>query len=299
MKKLLVFLLSLLSLFGFISCSSKNYEQYTSLIADSVNNEYSVDAEVDYWTGTYFEKEYMVDKSCLVLDNMYFGSYKKSIIDKMNSYTTDIYVDENSVEFGLREDTGELAYINLMNADFFDTQPYLPDVQAPYETAVRLTKEIASQFIDNIDDYTQIIEEPKIRYKERDGVTYQITYYVVTFAKKINGYFSSDYISVKVTSKGTLASIMMGDINAFANTSIDFELETINQSISKKIESTYKYSKFKVKEANIDDQKIVLTPKGDICLYTAIVIDGEDDLKNEKTSGLHILTVIGKNTNKE
>ena len=186
-----------------------------------------------------------------------------------------------------------------MNADFFDTQPYLPDVQAPYETAVRLTKEIASQFIDNIDDYTQIIEEPKIRYKERDGVTYQITYYVVTFAKKINGYFSSDYISVKVTSKGTLASIMMGDINAFANTSIDFELETINQSISKKIESTYKYSKFKVKEANIDDQKIVLTPKGDICLYTAIVIDGEDDLKNEKTSGLHILTVIGKNTNKE
>lgn len=294
MKKYTLFILSLLLTFSFVGCSTRNYEPYTSLISDSVNDEYSVDSEVDYWTGIYFEKEGMEDKTCLVFGNSYTGSYSKSIIDKMNSYTTDIYVDNSNIEFGLRSDTGELAYINLMNSNFFDTQPYLPEVDAPNETAISLSTEIASHYVDNIADYTQISDEPVTRYKERDGKTYQITYYVVTFAKKINGYFSSDYIAVKVTSKGTLASIMMGDIGAFDNTSLDFDIAKIDQSISNKIESTYKKSKLEVKKSNVDDQKLVLTPNGDICMYSSIVIDGVDNSNIEIQTGVRILTVLGK-----
>lgn len=287
-------MLSLLLTFSFISCNKKNYEPYTSLISDSVNDEYSVDFEVDYWTGEYFEKEDMENKTCFVFGNSYYGSYSKSIIDKMNSYTTDIYVDNNNIEFGLRSDTGELAYINLMNSDFFDTQPYLPEVNDPNDTASSLSTEIARDYVDNIGDYTQIFDEPVTKYKERDGKTYQITYYVVTFAKKINGYFSSDFIAVKVTSKGTLASIMIGDIGAFDNTTLSFDTATMNQSISNKIESVYKKSKLEVKESNVDDQKIVLTPNGDICMYSSIVIDGVDDSNIETRTGVRILTFLGK-----
>lgn len=294
MKKYILFMLSLLLTFSFISCNKKNYEPYTSLISDSVKDEYSVDLEVDYWTGEYFEKEDMENKTCFVFGNSYSGSYSKSIIDKMNSYTTDIYVDNNNIEFGLRSDTGELAYINLMNSDFFDTQPYLPEVNDPSNTAISLSTEIASDYVDNIGDYTQIFDEPVTRYKERDGKTYQITYYVVTFAKKINGYFSSDFIAVKVTSKGTLASIMIGDIGAFDNTTLSFDTATMNQSISDKIESVYKKSKLEVKESNVDDQKIVLTPNGDICMYSSIVIDGVDDSNIETRTGVRILTFLGK-----
>ena len=294
MKKYILFMLSLLLTFSFISCNKKNYEPYTSLISDSVSDEYSVDLEVDYWTGEYFEKEDMENKTCFVFGNSYYGSYSKSIIDKMNSYTTDIYVDNNNIEFGLRSDTGELAYINLMNLDFFDTQPYLPEVKDPSNTAISLSTEIASDYVDNIGDYTQISDEPVTRYKERDGKTYQITYYVVTFAKKINGYFSSDFIAVKVTSKGTLASIMIGDIGAFDNTTLSFDTATMNQSISNKIESVYKKSKLEVKESNVDDQKIVLTPNGDICMYSSIVIDGVDDSNIETRTGVRILTFLGK-----
>ncbi len=294
MKKYTAFILTLLLLFCFISCNKENDEAYTSLIADSVNDEYSVDSEVDYWTGIYFEKNDMVDKTCLVFGNSYSGSYSKSIIDKMNSYTTDIYVDNNNIEFGLRSDTGELAYINLMNADFFDTQPYLPEVDDPNETAISLSTEIASIYVDNIEDYTRISEEPVTRYKEREGKTYQITYYVVTFAKKINGFFSSDFIAVKVTSKGTLASIMVGDIGAFDDTTLDFDTATMNQSISNKIDSTYKKSKLEVKKSNVDDQKIVLTPNGDICMYSSIVIDGVDGSNVEYKTGVSILTILGK-----
>lgn len=236
----------------------------------------------------------MENKTCFVFGNSYYGSYSKSIIDKMNSYTTDIYVDNNNIEFGLRSDTGELAYINLMNSDFFDTQPYLPEVNDPNDTAISLSTEIARDYVDNIGDYTQIFDEPVTKYKERDGKTYQITYYVVTFAKKINGYFSSDFIAVKVTSKGTLASIMIGDIGAFDNTTLSFDTATMNQSISNKIESVYKKSKLEVKESNVDDQKIVLTPNGDICMYSSIVIDGVDDSNIETRTGVRILTFLGK-----
>lgn len=294
MKKYILFMLSLLLTFSFISCNKKNYEPYTSLISDSVNDEYSVDLEVDYWTGEYFEKEDMENKTCFVFGNSYYGSYSKSIIDKMNSYTTDIYVDNNNIEFGLRSDTGELAYINLMNSDFFDTQPYLPEVNDPNDTVISLSTKIARDYVDNIGDYTQIFDEPVTRYKERDGKTYQITYYVVTFAKKINGYFSSDFIAVKVTSKGTLASIMIGDIGAFDNTTLSFDTATMNQSISDKIESVYRKSKLEVKKSNVDDQKIVLTPNGDICMYSTIVIDGVVDSNIETRTGVRILTFLGK-----
>ena len=313
MKKYILFILSILLTFSFISCDtnkqepytditfdsvndeySVNHKTYTSLISDSVNDEYSMNSEVDYWTGMYFKKENMTDRTCFAYGKNYSGSYSKSIIDKMNSYTTDIYVDNNNIEFGLRSDTGELAYINLMNADFFDTQPYLPEIDAPNETAISLSTEIASHYVDNIEDYTQIYDEPITRYKERNGKTYQITYYIVTFAKKINGYFSSDYIAVKVTSKGTLASIMMGDIGAFDNTTLNFDTTIINQSISNKIESAYKKSELRVRKSSVDDQKIVLTPNGDICMYSNIIIYGVNNSNIETKTGVVILTILEK-----
>lgn len=294
MRKYTAIFLALLSLaFCLVGCNSKKDEKYASIIADSANDIYSVESEIDYWTGVYFEKEHMGDKTCQVLGNHYSGSYSQSIVEKMNSYTTDIYVDDNHIEFGLRDDNGELAYINLMNANFFDTQPYLPDVDNPSEAAISFATQIASEYVD-IADYTQIIEEPMTRYKEREGTTYEITYYIVTFAKKVNGYFSSDFISVKVTSKGTLASIKMGDINAFSDVSIAFEETTMNQSISKKIESTYKNSKFNMKNSNVEDQKIVLTPNGDICMYSDIVVEGVEDSNPAVSTRVVILTVLGK-----
>lgn len=86
----------------------------------------------------------------------------------------------------------------------------------------------------------------------------------------------------------------MGDINAFSDVSIAFEETTMNQSISKKIESTYKNSKLNMKNSNVKDQKIVLTPNGDICMYSDIVVEGVDDSNITTKTGVSILTVLGK-----
>ena len=297
MKKITVVVLVWVALVSCImSCSSEKPHVYTSSISNVANDEVGVRSETDVWTGLYFQKNNMPSKSCQVSGNSYTGSYKQSIVDKLNSYTTDIYEDERDIEFGLRSDNGNLAYINFMNAAFFDTEPYLDDVDNSYDYAIELSTGIAQNYVGNIQDYTMLTEEPVRRYKERDGKTYEITYYEVTFAKKINGYFSSDYIEVKVTSKGHLASVMLGDIHAFENRAIDFDISAVNKSIADKIDTTYQKSEYKVTDFNIMDQKIVLTPNGDICMYSEVSVDVIDNSDSEIKTGIAILTVIGKNS---
>ena len=181
-----------------------------------------------------------------------------------------------------------------MNLDFFESQPFLPEVNNPYESAISFATEIASTYVDDIADYTQIIGEPTTQYKEKDGVTYEITYYYITFAKKINDYFSSDYISIKVTSKGTLASIVMGDINAFDGVMLDFDPTAVNKSIAEKVDASYKDNGLEVTQWNITDQKIVVTPNGYICMYSTVEVEGKGISDAEVNTGICIMTVLGR-----
>ncbi len=293
MKKLLsVFILLLTYTIFLNSCTPKSYTPYTSLVYTSANDGFEIKSDVDFWNGTYFEKKNMKDQTCKLFEKTYNGAYTKSITDKMNSYTTDIYLDQDGVEFGLRNDNGNLTFINLMNAEFFNTEPYLEESIGSYEAAVPIAKQIAGEYISNIEEYEQFYESPITRYKEKDGITYKITYYTVTFARKINNYFSSDYISVKVTSKGNLASIMMGDIGAFEKLNISIDSSELSKSISTKIQSSYSSSEFKNTKSNIEDQKIAITPNGYICIYSDIKLDITDTSNNKKETGLVIITII-------
>lgn len=294
MKRFIIKLIAMLLVMICVpGCGDKQNDKYDSLVSDSANDEYSVRAEVDLWTESSFKKENMADKTCSVLGKNYTGAYYKSRIEKLNSYTTDLYKDANGIEFGLRSDTGELVYINFMSNEFFDTQPYLPEVDNPEKVAVALAAKVANEYI-CVSDYIQIIDEdPTTRYKERDGQTYEITYYFTTFAKKVKGYFSSDYIDIKTTSKGTIASIYMGDINAFEDAEFSFDEIMMNQSISKKVENIYKSKAMQVKQVDLDDQKLAVTPQGDVCMYSSVDVYGIEGGVEVQT-GVRILTFLGK-----
>ena len=279
---------------GLVACKSTNDDLYTSKIIDVTNDGLGISTETNIWTGTYFTKDNMKDKTCTANGESYTGSYKKSIVEKTNSYTTDIYIDENDIEFGLRDDNGKLTYINYMNKEFFDTVPYLPDTSNPYETAITIAADIADDYLKNINEYTQIIDEPKSDTREKDGITYEMTYYFITYARKVSGYFTSDYITVKVTSKGKLASIKMGDIDVFENTNIDINKELIDDSISNKIDITYKKIKFDVKTTDITDQKLVVTPDGEICVTSKITIEGTKEDGTETKTGIYLNTIVKK-----
>ena len=293
MKKILAVILLFVLIFNICGCGTGKYKKYESLIIDNANDGINTKIDTDIWSQGYFVKENMADQTISVEGNNYTGSYKNSIVETMNSYTTDVYCDENFIEFGLRSDTGKLAYVNLMNKDFFNTEPYLEDVSNPKENAIILATEIAAKYVDDIKEYTVIIEEPYTRYKEKDGKNYEITYYIITFAKKINNYFSSDYISVKVTSKGNLASIFMGDIGVFDNITIDFDNITMDQSILSKVDLTYQDTELTVIQREIKDQKIVVTPEGYVCMYSEVRVNGINASNKEVDTGIRILTVLG------
>ena len=297
-KKTLASLLLLAFILCFSGCGSIGNEKYKSWIESSFNDEYAVDAEIDVWPLKRYEKSEQREMSCAFLGGTYTAPYKDSYVDRCNSYTTDRYKSTDVGTFGLRSDTGELVFINFMNKNFFETQPYWEDIENPYETAVTMAKDVAAEYVKSIDEYTMITEEPSVSYKERDGITYSITYYNFTFVREIQGYLSSDYIMVRITSKGTVSAVFMGDIGAFEDVKLDFDSSAVEESVAKKIEQTYQGRAYKVSDYRIDEQRIAIAPDGTIYMSSAVFLYGRGSNAASdsplETTGVYILTVIGE-----
>lgn len=293
-KKFLVYILMSIFITSILlGCRTKKSLRYESSLADVSLDGVTADTiELDYWTGSYFEKTEMPDKTYTVMNQQYTGTYSRSIVDKLNSYTTDFYRSENTVEFGLRSDTGQLVFINLMTKQFFDKEPYLDDVANPQDTAIQIAREIAAQYVTDIDDYDQLPQVPTTQDKEKDGVTYTISYYIVTFAKKIKGYYTSDYISVKVSSKGNLCSIIMGDIGAFDDLKFSIEPDLVAGSVRDKTEAIYKEKEYLVTDCDIGEQKLVLTPEGDFAIYSNVDVWLQTEADTSLSTRIFILTKI-------
>ena len=273
--------------------SSKDYDKYTSLIADVTNDGYGTDVELDCWQGTYFQKDNMEDKTCVFNGVSYSCSYRKSINELGNSYITDFYYGENYIEFGFRSDTGELNFISLTDADYYDTEPYLPDISNPEENAVDIATEMASKYV-NINDYIRIDREPLVYQKDKNGVTYEVVSYPITFVKKVIGYLSSDYIYVCVNSKGHLVAMKMGDIGALDSVTLDFDTTMLNQSITEKIESDYAERNLSVSNVQIEDQKIMLSPNGDVGMYSKVTFDFTYPNGGGFGTALQVFTTLGR-----
>lgn len=87
---------------------------------------------------------------------------------------------------------------------------------------------------------------------------------------------------------------MIGDINALNNVELNIDSSRLQDSISKKIESTYQNLEFTVKEYSIENQRIARTPDGDICMCSDVIITGSGPSGDETKTGISILTVLEK-----
>ena len=87
---------------------------------------------------------------------------------------------------------------------------------------------------------------------------------------KINNIYTSDFLSVKITSKGNLASLYVGDIGVFNEIGKkDFSIAEINKMNESKILNVYKSKSYDVIDQKIDYQRLVVTPEGCMAMYTA------------------------------
>ena len=296
MKKNMALSLVMILLLSFCmtSCASEHfvaYEEYRSYNAGTTGNQFGIPmpAEIDYWQGgDSFDKEDMAEQSCSVLGTQYVGSYSGSKNGQRRSYVTDYYDDEESgVEFGLRSDTGELVYVNFMNSNFWDVIESLPDVEDPYKTALSLGTELAEEIVGDLTEYTLFPEEPYTNSRH--------TEYSITFAKKIQEYWSYDYITVRVSSKGMVMSATAGEIGSFDHVTVNFDESAVEQSILERIDSIYQNSGVTVSRNEISKHRVVLTPEGEVGIFTeAWSYLTSDDADEETGVGIRWLTIIGR-----
>lgn len=292
-KYLLLVISVITAVYALFGCNSGKHQQYESVICDTANDSTNIEFECNYWTGAYFIKDHMPSASCEVMGIVYTGDYKQSIVDKLNSYTTNIYMDANRIEFGIRDDTGEFVFINFMNAQFFDTEPFLNDIENAQEMSLSLSRQVASNYVNDLNEYEQIIENPITRYEEKDGANYEITYFITTFDRKIDQYYTSDYISIKVTSKGNIASIMIGDLNAFSNIKeISFDASTAEQSVKNKINTVYTKAGYSIVQTEVADRKMARTPNGEICIYSIVELTVDDHQEEYMKTAVGVLTFL-------
>ncbi|MGI6758318.1 MAG: hypothetical protein ACOX40_00770 [Bacilli bacterium] len=270
MNKLNSLMIIILCTYFILLVGCTNEHKDNIFIIDVVNDETNIKTELTTWNQEYFEnKEVPAEKELTFYGNVYKGVYSKSIIKKWESYTTNMYYDGNGVKLGVKDNTDQLVLLNLMNSNFFETEPFKKDVENSEEYALVLAKEIAESYI-NIEEYELLIDEPETREKIKDEEKYYITYYTFTFAKKINNIYTSDFLSVKITSKGNLASLYVGDIGVFNEIGKkDFSIAEINKMNESKILNVYKSKSYDVIDQNIDYQRLVVTPEGCMAMYTA------------------------------
>lgn len=272
------------------SCTAPR--KYASFVETTANDGTGISSEMSEWDGLYFQTDCPKELSRSILGETYYGTYRDSTYEKLDSYVTDIYECESGEEFGVRHDTGEPVYLNLMTADFFETEPLLDDVPDAEEAAIALAKETARQFLPDYDEYEMTVDEPKPYVNDKDGQEYRMTFYFINFIRIAAGYNSSDFMTVKVTSKGHLASLIVGDTGAFSGKELSIDKAKVDKSIEKKVEDVYAATPYELLSNKIDDQKLVVTKDGKAAVYSEVSVSISETSGNEWGSLVAIITFV-------
>ena len=126
----------------------------------------------------------------------------------------------------------------------------------------------------------------------KDGKKYEITYYNVMFSRKINGINTSDYISIKITSKGHLASLIMGDINAFKDVISPYNASLVDASITDTVKNTYSKLQYQMYDVEVESQILAITPAGKLVLYSQLGVDIVDEYNYHHSTAIAVITEL-------
>ena len=304
MKRILVITIAMLLLF--CSCQKDtdtppddgqviNTGKTETYIVTGMNAELSIEGRENPWGNSRFEAEDAVkEKSVEILGATYAGTYERSYINEYHSYVTEYYWTEDRIELGFKAGTEELVHLNVMNSAFFDTEPLLQEKEAPRDYAVEKASEIAALWIDptayevevEVKDTTSLIED----------VEYAWSYYYVTFIKYINGLKTTDFITVRITSKGNLASLVVGDLGAFDEfEKADCTPTAVDNSIQAAMQKLQEDGNRENQAHELKEQIVALTPDGEFVVCSTLTVTYRDaqEKKNYK-GGVHIITKFGE-----
>lgn len=294
MKKMIAFLsLSLCLILCLCSCETAKWKEYQTLFLSGSNDDASPnkEAEVDYSTD-YFTKEKMSDRTLEWEGTVYTGSYHWSRNPETCSFVTDYYETEEGYEFGFKSGTSDLTCIRLTNKEFYDTEPFLDDIDDAPAATKQIADRYAVRYLGDLSAYTQQTRS-FTNTKEKDGKIYEATIYSYTYVREVAGFPTSDLMEVRVTSKGHLAAIDMLDIGAFDEADIQIDKEKLNKSVTEKIDALYENSFYKVNSSEIQDQRLLLSPDGYYCVQSGVRLNVSNESEDYSTA-IALLTMIRK-----
>lgn len=219
--------------------------------------------ERTWWNGAHFTSETApAAKEIEFAGIHYSGSYQRSCYENYNSYATDYYDGENGIEFGINADTGKLVFLDLKPLRTYQTESGLDDLTDPESHLSNLAESYAALFIDT-SEYKKLAPAVK-------PYSSQISLYTYTYARHVNGVQTSDYISIGLTSKGSLATITVGDLGAFdkdtsSAVSKSFRSTDAAELLSKGIDEDV------FKDITIKEQIFAMNPSGEpvLCVRAA------------------------------
>ena len=246
-------------------------------------------SEQKWWNGQTFISAGSPKIRSIEFNNQsYEGTYKYSVFEEYNSFSSDYYECPDGLEFAINSSTNEIVYLNLKTLSFFEEEPLKEDVIKSFDSGIESAKKIASEITD-ITGYALKSPSEFSYQPDRDAAPTMILY-TYTFDNEINNEESSAYISVQLTSKGNLASISVGDIHAYA----DIEKTSIRDSLQHKTDSLVKEAMKTLTSKGDADYSIVRrylakTPDDSIVMCVRAVSTFNDQAKD----GSSIPTSVG------
>lgn len=185
----------------------------------------------------------------------YVGEYEYSYHKMRLSYLSDNYKTADGTEFEIRRGDGALVFLHDIERLTGDEED-LPDT----ENAV---DKIAKDFVNsiaNVDEY-QLKKEPQ-NFQDRDGRKRTVYYY--EFKRMIHGRWTSDHIYLRITSKGDIIYMALGDVGAFSEVS-KWKLDSFAKLDGKEmLQQATANTNVTIVEA--DQEIYAINPKGELVL---------------------------------
>ncbi len=257
-----------------------------------------------WWDGTSFTSESATENMSIDFSGeTYNGTYRNSRYDSYNSFATDYYDGDDGLVFGVNADNGKLVYLNLKTLSFFDQEPLLDDIDNIEVDGVKIAEEYASQFID-VNSCTLI--EPSVSpYQPDEAQDPTMMFYTYTYVKEINGESSSAYVSVQITSKGNLASVVVGDVDSFSE---DISIQTnyynninVDELVLSKMAEVVNEDGIDSPTFDIKRKYYALTPTGEVvvcvkatCTYYDVM--GNETSEQQTTVGFELMLTAQENS---
>ena len=237
MKKLLAILLTLVLCLGMlVGCGPDSTDEISYNTDTFETDTISIDVFSRHAiiTGESENKRHQPDASITVGGNEYTAEYSnhwysvRGLMPDRISY----YIEENNAHVNIDANSGKLVRFSRSMYDVAKEEKEKNPNSYSTEQNYIVAYDIAKEYVGDISRYDKVT----IRYLDANPLDNGMNYGTeVTFTKTIQGYLTSDIVTVGISNSGIIETIAVGHTGAFDDFNETIDREKVNESINARI----------------------------------------------------------------